>query len=120
VSLAQTCHSLRPHGPKPARLLCPWNSPGTILEWVAIPFSRGSSWPKDWTWVSHTAGRFFTVRASRKAPVLLHPKLSLRFVQRFVPVYRDVELSAYLWVQIISPWTLEKQSHGSWTGEHSW
>ena len=23
-----------------------------ILEWVAIPFSKGSSWPKDWTCVS--------------------------------------------------------------------
>ena len=23
-----------------------------ILEWVAIPFSRGSSWLRDWTWVS--------------------------------------------------------------------
>ena len=23
-----------------------------ILEWVAIPFSRGSSWPRDWTGVS--------------------------------------------------------------------
>ena len=22
-----------------------------ILEWVVIPFSRGSSWPRDWTWV---------------------------------------------------------------------
>ena len=22
-----------------------------ILEWVAIPFSRSSSWPRDWTWV---------------------------------------------------------------------
>ena len=31
-----------------------------ILEWVAIPFSRGSSWPGDWTWVSCIAGRFFT------------------------------------------------------------
>ena len=30
-----------------------------ILEWVAIPFSRGSSRPKDWTLVSHIAGRFF-------------------------------------------------------------
>ena len=26
-----------------------------ILEWVAIPFSRGSSQPRDWTQVSHTA-----------------------------------------------------------------
>ena len=24
-----------------------------ILEWVAIPFSRGSCWPKDWTSVSY-------------------------------------------------------------------
>ena len=32
-----------------------------ILEWVAIPFSRRSSWPRDQTQVSWTAGRFFTV-----------------------------------------------------------
>ena len=31
-----------------------------ILEWVAIPFSRGSSQPKDRTQVSRTAGRFLT------------------------------------------------------------
>ena len=30
-----------------------------ILEWVAISFSRGSSQPRNWTWVSCTAG-FFT------------------------------------------------------------
>ena len=32
-----------------------------ILEWIAIPFSRGSSWPRDRTWISHIAGRFFTI-----------------------------------------------------------
>ena len=32
-----------------------------ILEWVAISFSRRSSQLKDRTWVSHTAGRFFTI-----------------------------------------------------------
>ena len=31
-----------------------------ILEWVAVPFSRGFSQPRDQTQVSHTAGRFFT------------------------------------------------------------
>ena len=31
-----------------------------ILEWVAISFSKGSSWSRDWTWVSCIAGRFFT------------------------------------------------------------
>ena len=31
-----------------------------ILEWVTYPFSRGSSWPRNWTGVSFTAGGFFT------------------------------------------------------------
>ena len=30
-----------------------------MLEWGAIPFSRGSSWPRDWTRVSCIAGGFF-------------------------------------------------------------
>ena len=34
-----------------------------ILEWVAISFSRGSSWLRGWTWVSCTAGRIFTIWA---------------------------------------------------------
>ena len=38
-----------------------------ILEWVAISFSRGSSQPRDRTWVSCTAGRFFTDWATREA-----------------------------------------------------
>ena len=32
-----------------------------ILEWVAFPFSRGSSRPRGRTQVSHIAGGFFTV-----------------------------------------------------------
>ena len=38
-----------------------------ILEWVAFPFSRGSSQPRDRTQVSHIAGRFFTNWAMREA-----------------------------------------------------
>ena len=38
-----------------------------ILEWVAIFFFRGSSQPRDWTQVSHVAGRFFTVWGAREA-----------------------------------------------------
>ena len=37
-----------------------------MLEWVAILFSRGSSWPMDWTRVSCTASRFFTILATRE------------------------------------------------------
>ena len=39
-----------------------------ILEWVAIPFFRGSSQPRDWTQVSCTAGRFFTDWATSEFP----------------------------------------------------
>ena len=38
-----------------------------VLEWVAISFSRGSSWPMDRTWVSCIAGRRFTIWATREA-----------------------------------------------------
>ena len=48
-----------------------------ILEWVAISFSRGSSWSRNWIWVSHTAGRFFTSWATREAPI---PKSWLRTI----------------------------------------
>ena len=37
-----------------------------VLEWVAISFSRGSSWPRDQTQVSRVAGRSFTVWAIRE------------------------------------------------------
>ena len=38
-----------------------------VLEWVAISFSRRSSLPGDWTWVSQIAGRRFTIWATREA-----------------------------------------------------
>ena len=37
-----------------------------ILEWVAFPFSRVSTQPRNWTQVSYIAGRFFTSWATRK------------------------------------------------------
>ena len=36
-----------------------------ILEWVAISFARGSSQPRDWTWVSLIAGRRFILWATK-------------------------------------------------------
>ena len=38
-----------------------------ILEWVAIPFSRGSSQPRDWTQVSHITSRFFLAEPQGKS-----------------------------------------------------
>ena len=44
----------------------PW-----ILEWLADPFSRGSSWLRKQTRVSCTAGRFFTNWAIEKAHIYM-------------------------------------------------
>ena len=63
MQVAQSCLTLRNptdytvHGILQAR----------ILEWVAFPFSRGSSQPRDWILVSHIAGRFFTIWATQEA-----------------------------------------------------
>ena len=39
-------------------------SQARILEWVAFPFSKRSSWPGDWTQVSSIAGEFFNIWAT--------------------------------------------------------
>ena len=76
VLVAQSCLTL-------CDPMC-YNPPGSsvhgtlqakIQEWVAMPFSRGSSRPRDQTRVSCTAGRFFTIWASREAPGDLLPSL---------------------------------------------
>ena len=62
VKVAQSCPTLcdpldyTVHGILQAR----------ILEWVAFPFSRGSSQPRDRTQVSHIASGLFTSWATRK------------------------------------------------------
>ena len=48
-----------------------------ILEWVAIPFSKGSSRPRDWTWVSCIAGGFLTIWATREAHILWNTALQI-------------------------------------------
>ena len=54
-----------------------------ILEWVAFPFSRGSSQPRDWTQVSHIAGGFFTSWVTREAQE--YRVISLSLFQRIFP-----------------------------------
>ena len=49
VQLFATPWTIQVHGILQARM----------LEWAAFPFYRGSSWPRDWTQVSRTAGGFF-------------------------------------------------------------
>ena len=48
-----------------------------LLEWMAIPFFRGSSWPRDQTQVYCIVGRFFTIWATQEAHLLLRTRTLL-------------------------------------------
>ena len=54
-------------------------SQARIREWVAISYSRGSSHPRDQTWVSCIVGRFFTNWATREVTHLW--PLSYSFIE---------------------------------------
>ena len=113
-----------------------WSLPGCsvhrilqakILEWVAIPFSRGSSQPRDQTQVSCTAGRLFTIWATREAdhecvslcqsvcPNLFYENtnqtgfeptvITLHFTLYVCGVYVCV-LVAQLCLTLLNPWTV--------------
>ena len=67
VLVTQSCLTLcDPMDCSPPGFLCLQNSQARTLEWVATPFSRESSWPRDWIPVSHIVGRFFTVEPPGK------------------------------------------------------
>ena len=62
---------LNPGLPHYRRILYQLSHKGSprVLEWVAYPFSRGSSQSRARTKVSYIAGRFFTSWATKEAPV---------------------------------------------------
>ena len=58
-----------------------------ILEWVAIPFSRGSSWPRYQPGASCFTGRFFTIWATREAQEFRRDHLILHSLPyRYLPL----------------------------------
>ena len=70
-----------------------------ILEWVATPFSRGFSWPRDWIRVSRIAGRFFTISTTREAhqcPSLILLNLHYALLQSLALVRNILHPSARL------------------------
>ena len=74
-----------------------------ILEWVAISSFRGSSPPRDWTWISCIAGRFFTACAIGKVHLINFSSVqSLRCVWLFA-----------------TPWTAAHQASLSITSSQS-
>ena len=75
-----------------------------LLEWVAIPSSRGSLWPRGWTQVSWIAGRFFffTIWATTEALYSISSVQLLSCVQLFA-----------------NPWTAASQASLSITNTRS-
>ena len=55
-----------------------------ILEWVSIPFSRGSSWPRDRTQVSRIVSRRFTIWATREAPESYLPTIFITLTRNWI------------------------------------
>ena len=82
-----------------------------ILEWVAYPFSRGSSWPRNWTVVSFIAGWFFTNWAISEVKVA-HSCLTV-----CNPMVHTVHgiLQARLLEWVLFPFSRESSQPRNWT-----
>ena len=90
-----------------------------ILEWVAMPFSRGSSQPRDRTWVSSCiVGRFFTISATRKQRGLETPlQVTDLNVETNAWCQLALDLDGLSWVRLCpnrlySPWDSPGQNTG--------
>ena len=79
------------------------------LKWVAIYFSRGSSWSRNQTWVSCIADGFFTNWATREAqvfppsffwvPVFPNKHLTLRITELSWMIFKHHQSSATLTIR---------------------
>jgi len=79
---------LSPHGLQPASVHGIFQA--RILEWVAISFSRGSSQPRDWTWVSRVVGRCFTIIYTMKYYLVIIIKKDKTML--FTGTWMDLEI----------------------------
>ena len=102
LSHSVVSHSLRLHELEPARLLCPWDFPGKILERVVISYSRGSSRPRDQTHVSLASG-FFTL-SHLGSPVYTHTHTH---------VYIDIYIYIYSFTHCFPLWFITRFEYSS-------
>ena len=58
-----------------------------VLEWVAISFSRGSSWPRDWTQVSRITGSHFTVWATSEVIIYWVAMLFMNLLPKSASIF---------------------------------
>ena len=92
VNVLVMSHSFDPMDCSLADSSVHWILQARILEWVAIPFFRGSSWPTDWTQGLNLQAVFFTIWVIREGPLSV-PKLSVHLVYQnyFLLTIKTVE-----------------------------
>ena len=122
VLIAQSCPAFwdQPYGHSPPGSSVHRILQARILQWVVIPFSRVSSWPRDWTWVSCIAGWFFTIWAtifaySWTSPVVLvvkNPPANAGEKRPLAPWARKIPWGG---AQQPTPVFLPGKSHGQWS-----
>ena len=78
------------------------------LEWVAFPFSRGSSQPRDQTQVSHFADRFFTSCATREAQTIMYQFSLVQSLSRVRVFATPWTAARQTSLSITNPWSLPK------------
>ena len=87
-----------------------------ILEWVAISFPRGSFQPRDWTCVSYvscTAGRFFTCWAPGEAKIQRYQDTKIRYFwinQQCSSLFQGIQDSQFsFWALSVEMGPLERE-----------
>ena len=85
------------------------------LEWVAISFSKGSSWPRNRTRVSCIVGRFFASWATRKVqPLKIHSTKTRRILVTKIEKYVYLLCGSGIFLQFRRP------GFDLWVGKISW
>ena len=84
-----------------------------ILEWVAMPSSRGSSWPRDWThnsYISCIAHRFFTHWTTWEALIyFIQDKINMSTSDRLASFTPTIVSEILQVIQV--QWTGKKKLH---------
>ena len=106
-----------------------------VLEWGAISFSRGSSWPGDWTWVTHYRQTFYHLSHQRsqesikESSILRWNNLYVEFGQALLEIKQEIKYTFSVMQRLRPPWWLSQwrvclQSRRSgfnpWVGKIPW
>ena len=105
-------NSVWPYGLQPTRGLCPWYSLGRGTEWVAMPYSRGSTQLQD---LNRVSGRFFTTEPPGRPKLCMGTWVifcNLHRLTRTLSVLHRLEWGESEWITVDSLISMLKISFG--------